>query len=323
MGVLRLPKPIATYIPSGPDSPSRIITTDMISPPLTPDVDSSFDTLPTAVLPALEYISNKLRGITHLTMVVGCGAPLPLENQSELALLPVGKLDAHTWRSVHRIVQKATKKFSLGSAWTTAIQQSQLQQNETHNDHLLRQSILQNDVLFSQEGLTLLNIDRVYTIKHRLRALSQGAPAKTGIPEHLYTKSCVQLLRKTITHYKGRPFSLAFFNCIYEDVHVSQDLLVRVANEYHAKYGKVGIVLPQKQHKPVFSHPQRPRHQPAHHVQKRKDGIKRLGPRTPLSASDVTPVTQGEWTMLLNSQELERGDKVTIYIPCPVKPVGA
>ncbi|OAX81135.1 hypothetical protein ACJ72_04528 [Emergomyces africanus] len=324
MGVLRLPNPIATYIP---DSRSRLITTSMISQPLSPDLDSSFSdgTLPTSVLPALEYISNKLGACTHLTILVGCSTPLPFAHQPELTLIPITPLDQQTWRTLHRIVQKATKKFSLGPAWSNALQRSQQRQslNGNCNEYLFRQSILQNDVLFSQEGLTLLSIDRLYTIKCRLRAYSRGAARENGIPDHLYIKSCVKLLRQTVADYKGRPFSLAFFNRVYEDLSVPENLLVEVANEYQVNYGQTGIVLPQKPSPATPSKGQQQAKQPQK-GRKHADGIKRLAPRTPLTASDVTPITQSEWQMLLlSSPPLQMGNGVTLHIPFPVKPVGA
>ncbi|KKZ64023.1 hypothetical protein EMCG_01684 [[Emmonsia] crescens] len=327
MGVLRLPNLIATYIPSStPDSRARLITTSMISQPLSPDLDSNFGdgALPTTVFPALEYISNKLRACTHLTILVGCSTPLPFAHQPELTLIPIALLDQQTWRTLHRIVQKATKKFSLGPAWSNALQCSQQRQslNENRNEYLLRQSILQNDVLFSQEGLTLLSIDRLYTIKCRLHSYSHGAAIKDGIPDHLYIKSCVRLLRQTVTDYKGRAFSLAFFNRVYEDLSIPENLLVEVANEYQAKYGRAGIVLPQKSSPAAPSKRQQQVQQPQK-KRKHADGIKRMAPRTPLSASDVTPITQGEWQMLRNIHTLQKGANLRLHIPCPVKPVGA
>ncbi|PGH08970.1 hypothetical protein GX51_01027 [Blastomyces parvus] len=323
MGVLRLANP-TTYIS---DSRTRLITTSMISQPLSPDLDSNFGDgdLPTTVLPALEYISSKLGACTHLTILVGCGTPLPFAHQPELTLTPIAPLDQQTWRTLHRIVQKATKKFSLGPAWSNALQRSQQRQslNENCNEYLLRQSILQNDVLFSQEGLTLLSIDRLYTIKCRLHAYSHGAARKNGIPDHLYIQSCVKLLGQTVADYKGRPFSLGFFNRIYEDLAVPEYLLVEVANEYQAKYGRTGIVVAQKKPSPAGPPKEQQQARPPQKKRKNADGIKRLAPRTPLSASDVTPITQGEWKMLLNSQALPTNSNITLHVPFPVKPVGA
>ncbi|OJD22511.1 hypothetical protein ACJ73_06136 [Blastomyces percursus] len=324
MGVLRLTNP-ATYIS---DSRPRLITPSMISQPLNPDLDSNFDdgTLPASVLPALEYISNKLGACTHLTFLVGCSTPLPFAHQPELTLASIAPLDQQTWRTLHRVVQKATKKFSLGPAWSNALQRSQQRQplNDNCNEYLIRQSILQNDVLFSQEGLTLLSIDRLYTIKRRLHAYSHGAARENGIPDHLYIKSCVRLLRQTVADYKGRPFSLVFFNRIYEHLAVPEHLLVEVANEYQTKYGRAGIVLPQKQPPPAATPKEQQRQaRPLPKKQRNADGVKRLAPRTPLSASDVTPITQSEWQMLLNSQALPtNSNNNTLRIPFPVKPVG-
>ncbi|KAI5922222.1 hypothetical protein F4810DRAFT_301159 [Camillea tinctor] len=48
------------------------------------------------------------------------------------------------------------------------------------NQDLVRRSILQNEVLFSSEGLTLLGLDRLYTFKAALAAYARSIPCPTG-----------------------------------------------------------------------------------------------------------------------------------------------
>lgn len=71
MGVIRLPRPTGLYVPT---SPTRSLTTDMISSPLSPDFTFDSETLPPSILPALEYISYKLeQKMMHATLLVGRG----------------------------------------------------------------------------------------------------------------------------------------------------------------------------------------------------------------------------------------------------------
>jgi hypothetical protein len=278
-----------------------------------------FDTLPTSVFPALEYISNKLLSrMTPVTLVVGREKTAPngqLGQLSELIAIPISPLDAQTWRNLKRAVTKATKRFYLGPGWVDALQQSRRHCNE----YLLHQSILQNEVLFSQEGLTLLNIDRIYTFKRRLHTLSEEPP---DVPIDLYISSCVQLLQKTIRDHNGRPFSKAYFYRVYDHLQFRDDLLLQVARQYKDTHGQIGIVLPEK----VREQP-RPRVITAVRTisparRRRKTESPRRRPRTPLTASDVTPITLEEWKMLMAQNGMPESPNVGFHVPIPVKPVG-
>ncbi|KAL2005437.1 hypothetical protein VTN00DRAFT_2648 [Thermoascus crustaceus] len=340
MGVLRLPRPTGVYIPSSPTT--RTVTTDMISPPLSPNFNFDADTLTPSVLPALEYISTKLQQrMMHVTLMAGRGKPLPTGQSSQgsdLIIIPITPLDPQSWRTFCRIVEKGIRKFSLGQGWTDALSRSQYER--TANEYLVQQSILQNDILFGQEGLTVLNIDRIYTFKRRLCVLSHG---NTRIPEDAYISSCVHLLRQTILDFQGRPFSKAFFHRVYEQLDVRDDLLVKVANAYKAKYGQDGIVLPyQPQSQAQFRGRQDTiaRRSPVRGVRVRRQATPpgrqgtppgamragtafKRGPKTPLSASDVTPITRNEWNILVGPPEFRQNKaQVTMWTPSPVVVAG-
>jgi hypothetical protein len=352
MGVLRFPRPAALYIPKGEFN----ITTDMISPPLSPEFSFDFETLPPNLLPALEYISNKLRSkMMHVSLIVGRQKPFSADaGEPDLVIVPISPLDTPTSEAFSIITSKAAKKFPLDSSssfWTDTLQwckRGSGKQTE-RKKYLIHRSIVQNEILFGQEGLTLLNIDRVYTLKHRLRTVSEG---KARMPEHVYISSCAALLKKTISEYNGRPFSKAFFHLIYDHLHVRDDLLVKVAVEYTQKYGTTGIVLPTPP-KPLPAPKRVTRNEALRRYQQRytpspvsstgattatsrtmkatssrDTRIRGLemppptrGPKTPLSASDVTPITRNEWNILMGPGWNGGcgGGQEMVYIPVPVK----
>lgn len=245
MGVIRLPRPTALYVPNSPPSPSstsstRTLTPDMISPPLSPDFTFDSETLPASSLPALEYISSKLQQkMMHVTLLVGRGKPYPTGTPSDLMVIPISPLDAVSTRILHRTVAKGVAKFSLGQSWTDALARAQYER--LANEYLVQQSIMQNEVVFSREGLTLLNVDRIYTFKRRLCILSSKGPHV----EDEYVTSCVGLLHRTIQDFQGRPFSKAFFHRVYEQLDVRDELLMRIGAVYRRCYGVEGIVVPE------------------------------------------------------------------------------
>jgi hypothetical protein len=324
MGVLRLPLSIGTH---APNSPSRTITSDMISPPLSPDFNFDSDGLTASVQPALEYISQKLQQKSmHVTLLVGRGKPFPTGDGADLIILPITELDAPSSKILYRIIEKGARKFSLGRSWTDALNQNQSKRQRQANEYLIRQSIMQNEILFSQEGLTLLNVDRIYTFKRRLCVLSVSNEKQ--VSEEKYINSCVSLLHQTISDFQGRPFSQAFFHRVYEHLTVSDELLVKVAAAYKAKYGLDGIVLPPRPApKPKMEYIRRspmrgprvrkytisPRRGPS----SRAGTPPKRGPKTPQSASDVTPITRNEWNILIGPEFWQNKATVTMWVPSP------
>lgn len=82
MGVLRFPRPRPTgiYVPR---STTPILTTDMISPPLSPSIYGESDNVTASIIPALEYISSKLQQkLVHITLLIG-RKPIPCIQRRE------------------------------------------------------------------------------------------------------------------------------------------------------------------------------------------------------------------------------------------------
>jgi hypothetical protein len=335
-----------------PLSSPRTITSSMISPPLSPDFNFDSDALTPSTLPALEYISEKLsQKSLHVTLLVGRGQPMPTGESSDLNIIPVTQLDAQSWKIFYKIVEKGAKKYSLGQGWTDALDQHARQQLK--NEYLIEQSLRQNEILFSQEGLTLLNVDRIYTLKRRLCVLAQNQ--KSIKNEEKYLSSCVQLLNKTITSCQGRPFSFGFFHRAYEHLHVTDDLLKKVAEAYKARYNQEGIVIITPKSSPALptvaptttvrkettrkspvmrtaaanTRVRRPtvmaaassspvsRHYRVPSRVPSRAGTPRRGPKTPVSASDVTPITRSEWNILIGPEFWQNKPTVTMWVPTP------
>ena len=313
MGVLRFARPTCIYVPN---SPTRTLTTDMISPPLSPSFNFDAETVTASIIPALDYISSKLQQrMMHVTLLVGRGKPYPTGQASDLMVIPITSLDIQLWKLLYMTIEKAVRKFSLGQSWTDALSRSQRERHA--NEYLIQQSIMQNEVIFSGEGLTLLNMDRIYTFKRRLCVLSYGENTQDS-----YIASCVDLLHRTILDFQGRPFSKAFFHRVYEQLDVKDDLLTKVADAYKAKYDQEGIVLPPrpKAEKPPRKSPIRPvRARRQAPPTKRYNIPTKWGPKTPLSASDVTPITRNEWNMLVRSElrQAKLVPTVTKWTPSP------
>ncbi|PYI01194.1 hypothetical protein BO78DRAFT_401479 [Aspergillus sclerotiicarbonarius CBS 121057] len=318
MGVMRLPRPAGVYVPN---SPTRSLTSEMISSPLSPEFNFDSETLTPSIIPALEYVSSKLeQRMMHVTLLVGRGKPYPTGQPSDLIVIPITPLDETAWRIVFRTVAKGAGKFSLGPSWTDALNRSQ-HERQAH-DYLIQQSIMQNEVIFSREGLTLLNVDRIYTLKRRLCILSHRGTS----PEEPSITSCAQLLHRTIKDFHGRPFSRGFFHRVYEQLNVPDELLTQVANTFRKQYKQEGIIMPPRpkaelaRKSPLRAMRAARRQNPP---PTRYNLPTKRGPKTPLSASDVTPITRNEWNMLVRTDFPCGKATVTKWTPSPTVMAGA
>jgi hypothetical protein len=260
-------------------------------------------------------------------------------------VIPIDPIQPQSWRVLEQAMAKASRKFSLGQSWTDALSRSQYERQA--NEYLVKQSILQNEVVFSQEGLTLLNMDRIYTFKRRMCILSSRPFSRN---DDQAMSSCVQLLHRIVADFNGRPFSKAFFHRVYEQLDIPDIQLTSIAAAYKNIHKKDAIILPPqpsvqpkterlpvkslpardvstKKAEPVIVRPKAEK--PREHVKRSpiqtvrgrrqpppsKRATKR-GPKTPLSASDVTPITRNEWNILV-SKDIRIQPKVTKWTPSP------
>ncbi|KAK8049932.1 hypothetical protein PG994_011662 [Apiospora phragmitis] len=101
-------------------------------------------------------------------------------NHFGIRLLHATPLSAKDEKTLRATFYKAERKYRAGASWlppaTTAAACGL-------SGDLIRRSLLQNEVLFSAEGLTLLGLDRLYTFKAALSAY-----ARTTLPASSLTK---------------------------------------------------------------------------------------------------------------------------------------
>ncbi|KFY70832.1 hypothetical protein V499_08935, partial [Pseudogymnoascus sp. VKM F-103] len=87
---------------------------------------------------------------------------------------------------------------------------------------LTHRSLHQNTILFSSEGLTIVSLDRIYTLKHALatysRLLSTGASAPAIA---LALARALSELRALIFAQSGRPVANTYLQRAYDHLRVS------------------------------------------------------------------------------------------------------
>lgn len=105
-------------------------------------------------------------------------------------------------------------------------------------DTLVRDSLIQNQLVFSSEGLTLISIDLCFELKTRLSSLSQGAFSNAAMDE------AIIILRRFICLSKGRPLSALYMRRCYTNVAtgVTDQMFLRINAEYQAVFGQRGVV---------------------------------------------------------------------------------
>jgi len=254
----------------------------MISSPVSPSFDAGLEAIPSWHIPALEYISRKLQDkYLHITLIITRSA-------SDLSLIPASPLDAKTRTILSKVIHKASQKFAVGKQWLDALSQEPL--DACQSSYLRRRSILQNDILFSSEGLALLNVDHVYTFKQHLSTLSSST---LPLSREDSINTCVHHLHRITATYGGRPLTKAYILRAYDHIHLSDDILHQVRAAYETKYASVGVVL-------ASQNSESPKPEPAKTFPRFSGAM--VGPTTPNSASDITPITKNEWEMLITLQ---------------------
>lgn len=188
---------------------------------------------------AFEYISKHLiRHGIHLTLVVTGRALSVLRFRSTLSttsvsLLQTTPITKRELRVLSHYVHKASLKFGFSESWIHNSLESTYTPEEV--DILSTRSLIQNDVVFSAEGLTLLSVDLCFALKYHLGVLTQCC----SVDEINCT---VAVVRKLVNAYQGRPLTKGYIARCYSGIQVSDYALLRVNALYEYKYGARGIV---------------------------------------------------------------------------------
>ncbi|RYP58717.1 hypothetical protein DL769_008826 [Monosporascus sp. CRB-8-3] len=163
-----------------------------------------------------------------------------------IRLIYTTPLSAKEEKTLRMTICKAERKFRIAAGWlppATTASACGL------NADLVRRSILQNEVLFSSEGLTLLGLDRLYTFKSALGAYSRASagsssavlmsprsPTSDNAPL-TRIEDAVDELRRLVLANGGRQVSRADLHRSYDWIGVNASALADVERMYRRAYG--------------------------------------------------------------------------------------
>ncbi|KAL8867805.1 MAG: hypothetical protein Q9174_005422 [Haloplaca sp. 1 TL-2023] len=159
--------------------------------------------------------------------------------------IPAWPISKSAQSKVIRICRKACELYPTTPDWVTKIasmsagRQSVCQLESRPSDaYLIRRSLIQHEVIYSGEGLTLLSVDHIWTFKNQLLSIpetdSSGQDYKTAV------NSCVHLLRRINNIYKGVKLSEAYLARAY-GIDLRRPTLSKVCKAYHQAFGQPGL----------------------------------------------------------------------------------
>ncbi|KAH7144028.1 hypothetical protein EDB81DRAFT_515951 [Dactylonectria macrodidyma] len=144
-----------------------------------------------------------------------------------MRLIHAGGLPLKAERALQSALEKAEKKFRVGAEWLSPAARPTAC---GLTNQLVHSSIIQNEVLFSSEGLTLLSLDRLYSLKSALSSYS-----KTRSPLRL--EDAVDELRRIILANNGAKVTRSDILRSYDWLSVSHSALVALDRMYRRAYG--------------------------------------------------------------------------------------
>lgn len=187
--------------------------------------------------PCFQFISQRLAQCKLYVVLILSG--------NEPSLIPAWPISKGAQSKVVRIFRKACELFPTAPEWVTRIASmsagrqalSQLEARPS-DAYLIRRSLIQHEIIFSGEGLTLLNVDHIWTFKHHLVSLSETASLSRDYKSLM--NSCVHLLRRINNTYKGIELSESYLIRAY-GIALEQSTLKEVCKAYHEAFGEPGV----------------------------------------------------------------------------------
>lgn len=189
------------------------------------------------MLPAFQYISQKL--FFHKLSVA------LIISDHEPYLIPVWPLPRKSQLILARVVRKACKKFAVQPSWLTAVASvsnkhlPKVFEAYQPDSYIVRRSIVQNDIIFRDEGLTLLSMDNIYTFKQLLCTLSK--PDWVADSRDVCLSSCVHLLHRINEVYTDPKLSRGYLARVYKEVEFKQEAFEEVTSAFSTNYCTASI----------------------------------------------------------------------------------
>lgn len=200
------------------------------SPPFQWDLPSTC----TPFFPVLRYVSRILaeRGL-YLALIISHHGNI---------CLPAWPVSKSAQATFIRIARKAYCRFPLIPPWMRSLAKSSTVRDSSarleamaSDDYLIRRSIVQHELIFSSESLTLLSADHIYTFKKLLTE-----PRKDH--ELIYTDFAphVHLLHRINQIYTGRKPTLAYLRRAH-DIDLDERALAHVCRLYQSIFNQPGV----------------------------------------------------------------------------------
>lgn len=206
-------------------------------PPKLPSFHWDLRTTCKPMLPAFQYISHKLHQ-RQLSVAL-------IISDHEPYVIPVWPLPRRSQLILAKIVRKACKKFAQEPSWLTAVASvsnkclPKVFETYQPDSYIVRRSIVQNDIIFSDEGLTLLCMDNIYTFKQMLCTLSK--PDWVANSRDVCLSSCVHLLQRINEVYTDPKLSRGYLARVYKEVEFKQEAFEEVTSTFSTNYCTASI----------------------------------------------------------------------------------
>lgn len=155
------------------------------------------------------------------------------EIRPTISIIQATQLSPRSLSVFSKAVQKAERKFGLAPNWVNTHLENDIDRN--YIDYVVHRSLIQNQIIFSSEGLTLIAIDIFFALKAKIEALSTNF-FTTDLED------AVVILRRLVIVYRGRPLTKGYIRRNYPRMEASDQTLLRLNAEYEWQFGTRGVV---------------------------------------------------------------------------------
>ncbi|KAL8704646.1 MAG: hypothetical protein Q9201_002232, partial [Fulgogasparrea decipioides] len=187
--------------------------------------------------PCLHFISERLaQSKLYVIFIISGNEPF---------CIPAWPFSRSAQIKVVRIFRKAYELFPTTPEWVTRLASRPADWNaldrleaRASDTYLIRRTLIQHEIIFSGEGLTLFNVDHIYTFKKQLLRLSETSPLDRNHKRLM--ESCVHILRRINATYRGVKLSRSYLKRAY-GTDLSELTLKEVCGAYLREFSEPGV----------------------------------------------------------------------------------
>ncbi|KAL8855007.1 MAG: hypothetical protein Q9221_000203 [Calogaya cf. arnoldii] len=187
--------------------------------------------------PCFQFISDRLaRYKLHVIFILSSSNPLfinvsPMSRAAECTLIRICRRACELFPTTPEWVAQVASR----SASRKAVDQLQARPSDSY---LVRRSLVQHEIIFSGEGLTLLSTDHIHTFKQQLSTLSEMRFTDKDYTSRI--DSCVHLLHRINMTYRGVKLSRSYLERAY-GTERRHSILREVCKAYYRNFGETGV----------------------------------------------------------------------------------